>query len=286
MSKLGRLAPICAVFWSALAGAQAPPAPLPAPTRRQPVLAPLPSPRQPAPPAPPPPIPPAPLERPVSGGVTGVPAPDTSGALPTPHDQGPDTLPSIDEATDPPQPPPLRVVRRAAVERPLPPVRADRRLALLGELGWNGLAGVGAIVSYHAHPQLTFDLGVGLAAVGGKLGLRTRFNFLDGPVTPFLGLGFMGATGFDAPTRDLAQNDDSDLNIELRPSAFLQAVAGIDWTSRSGFTLVGALGYAWLLTGDNVVIVTGEPNEDEQQGLDIVFGSSIVISIAIGYSFR
>ena len=97
----------------------------------------------------------------------------------------------------------------------------------------------------------------------------------------------MGATGFDAPSRDLAaQNDDSDLNIELRPSAFLQAVAGIDWTSRSGFTLVGALGYAWLLTGDNVVIVTGEPTAEEQQGIDIVFGSSIVLSIAIGYSFR
>jgi hypothetical protein len=281
MRTLGRLAPMCTVFWSALAGAQAPSAPPPAPASRQP------TPRQPAPPAPLPPPSRAPLEPPVSGGVTDVRAPDTTAESPPPVDQGPDTLPSIDEDTEPTLPPPRRVVRRAKADRPLPPVRVDRRLALLGELGWNGLAGFGAIVSYHAHPQLTFDLGVGLAIVGGKLGLRTRFNFLDGPVSPFVGVGFMGATGFDAPTRDIAaQDDDSDLNIELRPSAFLQAVAGIDWTSRDGFTLVGALGYAWLLTGDNVVIVTGEPTADERQGLDIAFGSSIVVSIAIGYSFR
>jgi hypothetical protein len=221
----------------------------------------------------------------VSGGGTDVRSPDTTVA--TPADPGPDTLPSIDEDVEPPKRPPRRPVRRSRSDRPLLAVRADRRLALLGELGWNGLAGFGAIVSYHAHPQLTFDLGVGLALVGGKVGLRTRVNFLDGPVAPFIGIGFMGATGFDAPSRDLAaQNDDSDLNIELRPSAFLQAVAGIDWTSRSGFTLVSALGYAWLLTGDNVVIVTGEPTEDERQGIDIAFGSSIVISVAIGYSFR
>lgn len=221
----------------------------------------------------------------MSEGVTDVRAPDTTVAPPV--DQGPDTLPSIDEDAEPAPPPPPRVVRRPKSDRPLLAVRAERRLALLGELGWNGLAGFGAIVSYHAHPQLTFDLGVGLALVGGKLGLRTRVNFFDGPVTPFVGVGLMGATGFDAPSRDLAaQDDDSDLNIELRPSAFLQAVAGIDWTSRSGFTLVGALGYAWLLTGDNIVIVTGEPTAEEQQGLDIAFGSSVVISIAIGYSFR
>jgi hypothetical protein len=39
-------------------------------------------------------------------------------------------------------------------------------------------------------------------------------------------------------------------------------------------------------TENVVVIVTGEPTEDERQGIDIAFGSNIVISIAIGYSFR
>lgn len=270
MKTMLRRAPLWAVLWSASARAQpAPPPPLPPP-------APLPPPLPPAPPAPPPP----------SGDVTSVREAD-NGAAPRPVDQGPDTLPSLDEEV-PPSPAPVAAPSPAAAAAPLrppPPIRAQRRIALLGELGWNGLAGFGAIVTYHAHPHVSFDLGAGLAAVGGKLGLRARYNISKKPVTPFLGMGVMGATGFDAPTRDIG-SDDSELNIELKPAAFLQAVAGIDWTSPSGFTLIGAAGYAWLLTGDNVVILTGEPTKEEEEALDAVFRSGVVISVAIGYTFR
>lgn len=263
-----RQAPLCALFWSALAKGQAP---LP-------------------PPPPPPPVPaPAPPESPVSAEGTPVRQPD-NGTLPSPPplDQGPDTLPSLEEEPAvAPKPRAKKRAKPASAKKPPLPIRADRRLALLGELGWNGLAGFGAIVSLHATPHISFDLGAGLAAVGGKLGLRTRYNFSEKRVTPFVGVGIIGATGFEAPTRDLAANDDdSELNIELKPSAFLQTVAGIDWTARSGFTLIAALGYAFMLTPDNVVIITGVPTEEEKKGLDIVFRSGIVISIAIGYSFR
>jgi hypothetical protein len=262
MRTLWLHAPLCALFWSALARGQAPPPPPP----------PLPA------PAPLPSVPP-----PASVDETGVRAPDT--AEPPPIDQGPDRLPSLEEVEAPPKPAANTRPARAHVPRPRLPIRADRRLALTGELGWNGLAGFGAIVSYHANPHLTFDLGVGLAIVGGKLGLRARYNFLEGNVTPFLGAGFIGATGFDAPTRDLG-SDDSELNLELKPSAFLQTVAGIDWTRDTGFTFITAIGYATMLTRDNLVIITGEPTEDEKKGLDIAFRSGIVISIALGYSFR
>jgi len=262
-----RRAPLCALFCSALARGQAPPPP-PAPL---PVPAPL------------PPLPPIP-----SGEGTPVRQPDT-GTLPAPPlDQGPDTLPSLDEEPEvAPKPAAKKRPKASAPPKRPRPIRADRRLALLGELGWNGLAGFGAIVSLHANPHLTFDLGAGFALVGGKLGLRARYNFSERRVTPFVGVGVMGATGFDAPSRDLAANDDdSELNIELKPSAFLQTVVGLDWTARDGFTLIGALGYAVMLTPDNVVIVTGEPTADERQGIDVVFGSGIVISIAVGYSFK
>lgn len=268
MKTMLRRAPLWAVLWSASARAQpAPPPPLPPPA-----------------PLPPPPAPPAP---PPSGGVTTVREPDTAGAAAAPPvDQGPDTLPSLDEEA-PPAPAPIAGPSPAAATplRPPPPIRAQRRIALLGELGWNGLAGFGAIVTYHLHPHVSFDLGAGLAAVGGKLGLRARYNISKKSVTPFLGMGIMGATGFDAPTRDIG-SDDSEINIELKPAAFLQAVAGIDWTSPSGFTLIGAAGYAWLVTGDNVVILTGEPTKEEEEALDAVFRSGVVISVAIGYTFR
>ena len=260
-----RHAPLCALFWSALARGQAPP---------------------PLPPAPPSPVPLAP---PVPGEGTPVRQPDTAAPpVAPPLDLGPDTLPSLDdEPVAAPPPPAKKRAKPPSARKPALPIRADRRLALLGELGWNGLAGFGAIVSLHANPHVSFDLGAGLAAVGGKLGLRTRYNFSEKRVTPFVGVGIMGATGFEAPTRDLAANDDdSELNIELKPSAFLQTVAGIDWTARDGFTLIATLGYAFMLTPDNVVIITGEPTEDEKRGLDIAFRSGIVVSIAMGYSFR
>jgi hypothetical protein len=165
-------------------------------------------------------------------------------------------------------------------------VRAERRIALLAELGWNGLAGFGAIVSYHANPHLTFDLGAGLALVGGKIGFRTRYNFFEGEVTPIIGVGILGATGWDAPSQDLSDAENEELNIRLRPSAFVQAVVGIDWTTRGGFTLLGTVGHAWLVSKDNVIIITGEPTPEEQEALDIVFSSGAVVSVAIGYSFR
>jgi hypothetical protein len=221
-----------------------------------------------------------------SGEPPVAPAATEGGALPL--DQGPDALPSLDEEaplTAPPASPAVSVVS-VGPPRPLAPIRAERRLALLGEIGWNSLAGFGADLSYHAHPKLSFDLGVGIGLVGGKVGLRTRYNFLLGPVTPFVGVGVIGSGGFDAPTRDISDDDSSDLNVKVDPSAFLQGVVGVDWTSRGGFTLVGCLGYAWLLTGDNVVVVTGVPTEEERNALSVIFGSSIVLSFAIGYSFR
>jgi hypothetical protein len=260
MKTLLRCVPLTALLWSALAKGQAPPSPpLPTPT-------------------------PAPSSPPASDDATRVRQPDNAAP---PIDQGPDTLPSLDEEPVAPPPAAPARVKRARPARPLPPVRADRRLALLGELGWNGLAGFGVIVAFHANPYLTFDLGAGLGAVGGKIGLRARYNFLTKPVTPFIGVGFISATGFNAPTRDL-DNDESneELNIRIRPSAFLQTVAGVDWTSRNGFTLLGAVGYAFMLTRDNVVIITGVPTEEDRRGLDIVFRSGVVISIALGYSFR
>lgn len=234
------------------------------------------------------PTPEAPLVNPDA--PTPAPAePAPAPAEPAPANQGPDTLPALEEALEPPPrtaAPAVPEPRPPVPRRPLP-VRAERRLALLGELGWNGLAGFGPNVTFHAHPHVSFDLGAGLALVGGKVGLRARYNLLESEATPFLGVAGLVASGFDSATRDPAgDGDNPELNVKVLPSAFLQAVVGIDWTSRSGFTLISALGYAWLLSRDNVEIITGVPTEEERKALDIVFGSSAVVSMAIGYSFR
>lgn len=253
MRTIWRWAPVTTVLWSSLVRGQSPPVP-------EPEAAPVPE-------------------------ALGPPTPPVDSA---PLDQGPDTLPPLEEEPTPPSSPARKAVKvvRSAAPRTLP-IRRDRRLALLGEFGWNSLAGFGVNVSFHAHPRLSFDLGAGLGLVGGKLSLRARYNLLDDAVTPFLGAGVLTGSGFEAPTRDIAADDaNRELNIKLRPSTFLQTVVGIDWTRHNGFTLLGAIGYAWLLTEDPVEIITGVPTKEEEEAFGIIFRSSIVLSIAIGYSFQ
>jgi hypothetical protein len=176
--------------------------------------------------------------------------------------------------------------------RPLGPIRARRRLALTGEVGWNGIAGFGAVLSYHIVPQLTGELGAGVSFTGWKAGVRGRYNFLTTPVTPFIGAGLMGTSGigdvtgdFDGDDPDSSTNNPDEVTIRVRPSAFFQAVVGIDWTSRSGFTLVGALGWAAVLN-HNLDIIAGNPTKDEREAFDILFRSGPVVTVATGYTFE
>lgn len=218
--------------------------------------------------------------------------------------QGTDTLPSLDESppvvapdSEPvpaqPEPEPV-VVLQAPRQKPaallVRPIRARRRLALLGEIGWNGIAGFGPMLAYHVHPHVSFDLGAGLSLLGWKVGLRSRYNFLTGPVTPFLGLALMGAAGFGDSPIPISEKDPDPtrdtVNVKILPSAWAQAVLGVDWIAPSGFTLIGAGGYAWLLSHDPVQVVTGKPNAEEQMAFDVAFRSSVVITLALGYAFR
>ena len=213
--------------------------------------------------------------------------------------QGSDTLPPLDDTTPPPAPAepaspvaPMVLVdpSQKRVRLPVGPVRAQRRLALLGEVGWNGIAGFGPNLTFRAHPNVSVDLGAGLSLVGWKVGLRGRYLMLNGPVTPFIGVGVMSAGGFGSEPIELSdKNDDPNripLNIKIKPSIWLQGVAGVDWVASNGFTLIGTAGWASVLSGDPVEIVTGTPTPDEEQALNVVFRSSIVATIALGYSFR
>jgi len=170
-------------------------------------------------------------------------------------------------------------------------IREQRRLALLGEVGWNGIAGFGPVIVFHVHPHVSFDLGAGLSLLGWKTGLRGRYNFSTGPVTPFIGAGIIGAGGLGdnpIPINDKSDNsaNGDTVNIKVLPSAFVQAVGGVDWTSRSGFTLLGTGGYAFLISHDPVEVTSGTPTRDERRAFDVLFRSGVVATVAIGYSFR
>ena len=174
--------------------------------------------------------------------------------------------------------------------RPQLPIRAQRRVALLGEIGWNGLAGFGAIVTYHATPHISLDLGGGFSLTGWKGGVRGRYNFSTNNFTPFVGVGFNATSGLGQITSDPkddpnAQPGEQPFTVDIGPSYFVSGVVGIELMHKRGFTMQGALGYARLLN-KNVRLIDGSLTPDQHTGMNVAFKSGPVISIAFGRSFK
>src|SRR5258708_16391231 len=65
-------------------------------------------------------------------------------------------------------------------------VRSQRPWALSGELGWNGLAGVGFTLRRTLEAGLAIEGGVGFSLEGAKGGPRARHEFSRAPPTPVL----------------------------------------------------------------------------------------------------
>jgi len=157
--------------------------------------------------------------------------------------------------------------------------RSDRPWVFSGELGWNGLAGVGLIIGRHLDPHVTLEAGLGFAAEGAKAGLRARYNFQTGEWTPFVGAGFLYGTGVPA-----GSPDSKGFQYSIGASPFLQFVAGYEYQSRNGFAFTAAAGYAQLLQ-PNLNILAGHPTQDDLSAIRIATGSGVVLSIAIGRAF-
>ena len=157
--------------------------------------------------------------------------------------------------------------------------RSERPWVFSGELGWNGLAGIGLIIARHLDPHFTLEAGLGFAAEGAKAGFRARYGLQTGESTPFVGAGFLYGTGFPAGSPDA-----KGFQYSIRGSPFLQLVAGYEYQSRDGFTLDAAAGYARLLR-PNLTIVAGTPTQDDLSAIRIATGSGLVLSLAIGRAF-
>ncbi len=113
--------------------------------------------------------------------------------------------------------PPLQVDSR--------PIRAQRRWAIAGEAGWNGLAGLGANFTFHPSPYLAFDTGLGLGLAGLKAGLRARANFLTSAWTPVLGLGILYESGASGAQAVQSRGDSAVIKITASP--YEQIVGGV-----------------------------------------------------------
>lgn len=175
--------------------------------------------------------------------------------------------------------------------RPLGPIRAQRRLAITGELGWNGLAGFGAVLTYNAHPHVAFDLAGGFSLLGWKTGVRARYNILTGSMTPFVGVGFNATSGLGEFTSDPKDDPHADADavpftLNVKASYLVQYTVGFDFLHKRGFNMVGALGYAHLLNDNNIELLEGKLTRDERRAVDVIFKGGLVISLSAGYAFE
>lgn len=165
---------------------------------------------------------------------------------------------------------------------PVLPIRGRRRWAIAGELGYNGLAGLGQTVTFNPGPHLALEAGAGMSVGGYKLGVRSRYDFLETHWTPFLGAGFLYKTGTGRRAFKV-DIDGDESRIRVLPSPFVQLVGGFNYVGERGFTFTGAAGYARLLRRDNVVLVSGAPMSRARR--DALAGSGLVLSISVGRAF-
>jgi hypothetical protein len=175
---------------------------------------------------------------------------------------------------EPPPPPPRETDFR--------PIRARRPFFIGGELGWNGLSGLGVNFSYHPIPYFAIDTGAGISLTGARVGVRARANFLTGEWTPFVGAGVSYASGSgDKSVQVQSKNQKADIKIYKSP--FLQLAAGVSYTGTEGFAFIATTGYSILLRDHNTRFVGGSPVafDDQKDALS----SGVIISVAFGYAF-
>lgn len=175
---------------------------------------------------------------------------------------------------EPPPPPPRDLDAR--------PIRLRRPFIIGGELGWNGLAGLGVIFSYHPIPQLALDSGLGLSLTGWRIGGRVRYNFLTGDWTPFLGAGAAFASGYGDQAID-AQYGTDKAKMKVAPSPFAQVAGGVNYTGTEGFVFTAAAGYSFLLKDKNTTYVSG--STDAYNYVKGIYDGGIILSVAFGYAF-
>lgn len=163
-------------------------------------------------------------------------------------------------------------------------IRKKRPLMLGAEIGINGLTGFGPAVSYTFNNAWSLDVAAGASAQLVRGGARARYSFMPTAVSPFVGIGVM--YGMGTPYDLKGFQGDEGVVYRIAGAPFGQAVAGVVYNHRNGFTIMGSLGWVQLLTrGSNVIVESGELSAGQLRGIRYAAGSGPVASVTTGYSF-
>jgi len=163
------------------------------------------------------------------------------------------------------------------------PTRARRPFYIGGELGWNGLSGLGVNFGYHPHPHFAIDAGAGLSLTGWRASFRLRGNLLKGEWTPFVGAGLSIASGTGGEEIELESKGEK-AKLEVLVSPFVQVAGGVNYTGTEGFVFTATSGYSILTRkGGNTRQISG--SVDTYEDVKPIYGGGLIISVMFGYAF-
>jgi hypothetical protein len=162
------------------------------------------------------------------------------------------------------------------------PIRLRRPFFIGGELGWNGMSGLGVNFSYHFIPYLALDTGLGLSLTGWRVGTRVRANLLTGEWTPFFAAGFSFASGTAGQDIEVSSKGEK-TKLRVYKSPFLQLGAGVNYTGTEGFVFTATTGYSFLLRDHNTFFVDGSPTAYDD--VKALYDGGVIVSVAFGYAF-
>lgn len=244
-----------------------------------PARAQVPPPSEPALPPPPPASPPrsGPEAEPVldATAAPAMTAPAPPATTPAPAATNPAAATSAPTRSGPTPPPPPDTDPRVPRER--------RPFYVAGELGWNGLSGLGVNFGYHPVPHFAIDTGLGLSLTGLRASVRLRVNLMTTQWTPFLGAGFSYAGGYGNEQVDFESNGEKAKGRVLA-SPFVQLAGGVNYTGSEGFMFTATTGYSILVRkGDNTRFVSG--SREAYDDVKPIFGGGLILSVAFGYAF-
>jgi hypothetical protein len=148
------------------------------------------------------------------------------------------------------------------------------------EAAYNGLTGVGGLVSYDLSSRLALDAGVGASFAGPKAGIRARYSFPLTWLSPFVGVGFSMAAGTGADPVVMHQTFLPTV-YKVTPSPYAQLVVGLANAWDNGLTLLVTAGWAQLLREKNLIWVAAPTIEYREQlprfmGSDVIGGATLL----------
>ncbi|OGJ85088.1 MAG: hypothetical protein A2268_16360 [Candidatus Raymondbacteria bacterium RifOxyA12_full_50_37] len=171
------------------------------------------------------------------------------------------------------------------IKDPAASIRLERKMTLSLELAWNGLAGVGPVLSYYPIPKFGLDCGLGLGGAGYKLGIRGRYLFKNDNLTPFIGAGATMGTG--TMGQEAGVNDQgSTIKVKMKSCPYILLGGGLENISQGGFFFQFHLGYALLLGDDKIEYTQGTPSSTMKKSLDLSVNGGVSIGLNVGYAFR